>query len=323
MDYVNADDAQRALRELKNEDKDVQLAKQREQDPTNLYFANLPGHIDEPMLIEMLHQRFQTKVSSARIMRERSGQSKGVGFARIDDSSVCDQIIDELNNKSFPGDNQSGKLLLVKLADSGSSKKKMGAGNDDPMAPSPQHTVSAASVHQMSANVSLNSSYSASNGQSSAPQYHAHHHLAPYNGFPLQLSYEPAMHHAQMVAPPQMMHYGRAPATAPTGAAQSAPQAPPANAVQYAGQSGANGQPISFYYVPAAHLAPQTLHQRPASQQNAPQAPNGGAASGAQPQAPQQAPGAAQDQNAAVYQMQQQFAGMAMNPHGVMPHQVN
>ena len=80
MDFLSTEDAQTALRELKKQEKDVQLAKQREQDPTNLYFANLPSHVDEQMLSEMLETKFSIKVSSSRVMRERNGQSKGVGF---------------------------------------------------------------------------------------------------------------------------------------------------------------------------------------------------------------------------------------------------
>ena len=36
-------------------------------------------------------------------MKDRNGNSKGVGFARIDDSKLCDVIIQELNGKSYPG----------------------------------------------------------------------------------------------------------------------------------------------------------------------------------------------------------------------------
>lgn len=36
-------------------------------------------------------------------MRERSGDSKGVGFARIDDNKLCDKIVLELNAQPFPG----------------------------------------------------------------------------------------------------------------------------------------------------------------------------------------------------------------------------
>lgn len=316
---MNAEDAQKALRELKQEDKDVQLAKQREQDPTNLYFANLPSHVDEQMLTEVLQQRFQTKVSSARVMRERSGHSKCVGFARIDESRVCDQIIDELNNKPFPGDSHSGKVLLVKLADSGSSKKKMSLSNDDTITVSSQMT----SMHQMSANASLNNSYSATNPQTNtnappvahhqAAQYH-HLTAATYNGFPIQPMYEPMHlnHHHQLQ---HQMQYQRAPA------APVAQNSAGAANVQYAAatqSATANGQPF-LYYVP--------IHQhaaRPASQQNNTAQSVGNAAApnnaNQQPQGQQaQTPDPA---NAGVYQMQQQFAGMALNPHVMHQHQV-
>lgn len=35
-------------------------------------------------------------------MREKNGNSKGVGFARINDGSICNTIIQELNGKIFP-----------------------------------------------------------------------------------------------------------------------------------------------------------------------------------------------------------------------------
>lgn len=127
VDFINQEDAQFALKKLKELEKDVQLAKQREQDPTNLYFANLPHSIDETSLTEMLQTRFNVQVSSTRIMRERTGQSKGVGFARIDESVICDRIIQELNQKPYPGlEGSSGtsKVLLVKLADTGNQKRQ-------------------------------------------------------------------------------------------------------------------------------------------------------------------------------------------------------
>ena len=120
VDFRKEEDAIKALNDLKTkEKKDVQLAKQREQDPTNLYFANLPLDIDEKQLNEMLKQKYSANINSTRIMRERNGQSKGVGFARIDDNKLCDKIIQELNGKSFPDHANKSKLLLVKLADYG------------------------------------------------------------------------------------------------------------------------------------------------------------------------------------------------------------
>jgi RNA recognition motif-containing protein len=123
VDYKLSEDAKVALGELKKEQKDVQLAKQREQDPTNLYFANLPADIDEKWLNEMLKSKFTANVNSTRIMKDRNGNSKGVGFARIDDNKLCDVIIQELNGKSYPDHSNKTKCLLVKLADSGGNFK--------------------------------------------------------------------------------------------------------------------------------------------------------------------------------------------------------
>lgn len=66
VDFKSIEDAKKALAELKKEQKDVQFAKQREQDPTNLYFANLPGDIDEQCLANMLRTKFSANVSSTR-----------------------------------------------------------------------------------------------------------------------------------------------------------------------------------------------------------------------------------------------------------------
>ncbi len=104
VDFKRPADAQHALAEMKSEQKDVQLAKQREQDPTNLYFANLPTDVDEKCLTELLQKKFSATVNSTRIMRERIGNSKGVGFARVEFKETCEKIIKELNGKSFPGE---------------------------------------------------------------------------------------------------------------------------------------------------------------------------------------------------------------------------
>jgi len=66
VDFKSMDDAKNALNEMKKEQKDVQLAKQREQDPTNLYFANLPPDIDEKWLNDMLKTKFTANINSTR-----------------------------------------------------------------------------------------------------------------------------------------------------------------------------------------------------------------------------------------------------------------
>lgn len=60
---------------------------QQEQDPTNLYISNLPLSMDEQELENMLKHFGQ--VISTRILRDASGASRGVGFARSDALYWC------------------------------------------------------------------------------------------------------------------------------------------------------------------------------------------------------------------------------------------
>jgi RNA recognition motif-containing protein len=66
VDFKSLEDAQHALNELKREQRDAQLAKQREQDPNNVYFANLPADVDEAMLNTLLETKFSAQVVSTR-----------------------------------------------------------------------------------------------------------------------------------------------------------------------------------------------------------------------------------------------------------------
>jgi RNA recognition motif-containing protein len=58
----------------------VCVGQQQEQDPTNLYIANLPLNFKENDVDSLLAKYGQ--VISTRILRDTAGQSKGVGFAR-------------------------------------------------------------------------------------------------------------------------------------------------------------------------------------------------------------------------------------------------
>jgi RNA recognition motif-containing protein len=162
VDFHSPEEALNALRELKKLDKDVQLAKQREQDPTNLYFANLPACVDERLLTEMLQKKFGANVNSTRIMRERNGDSKCVGFARIEENKVCEQIIQDLNNKPFPNMSEYNgpdfnKFLLVKLADSGGN-------SGSPTSVSQKSRGHHVNHHSQSHNLTFGSSSSSTNG---------------------------------------------------------------------------------------------------------------------------------------------------------------
>lgn len=64
---------------------------QQEQDPTNLYMANLPPHFKENDVDQLLARFGQ--VISTRILRDTYGHSKGVGFARMESRDKCEKII--------------------------------------------------------------------------------------------------------------------------------------------------------------------------------------------------------------------------------------
>ncbi|XP_067932394.1 RNA-binding motif, single-stranded-interacting protein 2-like isoform X2 [Watersipora subatra] len=124
VDFEKPADAERAVANLQQTGMQAQMAKVREssaqdQDPTNLYMANLPEYVDENVL-EGLVRNFGNVVS-VRILRDSTGKSRNVGFCRMDSKEICERIIFDLNKKPLaPGQ----EPLLVKFADSGHRKKR-------------------------------------------------------------------------------------------------------------------------------------------------------------------------------------------------------
>lgn len=49
------------------------------------------------------------------------GESRGVGFCRMESREVCERIVMELNKKTIP---RSKEPLLVKFADSGNKRRR-------------------------------------------------------------------------------------------------------------------------------------------------------------------------------------------------------
>jgi len=74
---------------------------QQEQDPTNLYIANLPIYITENDLENMFSQF--GSVISTRILRDPNGMSRGVGFCRMESKEKCEQIIKAYHGQVLPG----------------------------------------------------------------------------------------------------------------------------------------------------------------------------------------------------------------------------
>eukprot|EP00118_Oscarella_pearsei_P017018 m.167362 g.167362 ORF g.167362 m.167362 type:complete len:633 (+) comp38929_c1_seq25:323-2221(+) len=130
VDFASAEDAKKALEQLKARKIQAQFAKltpndprwkrQQETDPTNLYIQNLPKYLDEKGL-ESLLAPFG-KVVSTRILKEQgSSFSKGVGFARMSAQNECEAVINKFNGSLIPG---SEVPLVCKFADAASSRRK-------------------------------------------------------------------------------------------------------------------------------------------------------------------------------------------------------
>uniref|UniRef100_S4RSE3 RRM domain-containing protein n=1 Tax=Petromyzon marinus TaxID=7757 RepID=S4RSE3_PETMA len=124
VDFDGPSAAQKAVTALKASGIQAQMAKQQEQDPTNLYISNLPVTIDEQELEGMLKQFGH--VISTRILRDIVGTSRGVGFARMESTEKCEAVIQRFNGKfltSPPGVPVPSEPLLCKFADGGQKKR--------------------------------------------------------------------------------------------------------------------------------------------------------------------------------------------------------
>uniref|UniRef100_A0A671YLL7 RNA binding motif single stranded interacting protein 1 n=1 Tax=Sparus aurata TaxID=8175 RepID=A0A671YLL7_SPAAU len=125
VDFDSPAAAQKAVAALKTTGVQAQMAKQQEQDPTNLYISNLPLSMDEQELENMLKHFGQ--VISTRILRDSSGGSRGVGFARMESTEKCDAVISHFNGKFIKtpaGVPAPPEPLLCKFADGGQKKRQ-------------------------------------------------------------------------------------------------------------------------------------------------------------------------------------------------------
>ncbi|XP_061924822.1 RNA-binding motif, single-stranded-interacting protein 1-like isoform X2 [Entelurus aequoreus] len=125
VDFDSPAAAQKAVTALKSSGVQAQMAKQQEQDPTNLYISNLPLSMDEQELENMLKHFGQ--VVSTRILRDSSGASRGVGFARMESTEKCDAVISHFNGKFMKtpaGVPAPSQPLLCKFADGGQKKRQ-------------------------------------------------------------------------------------------------------------------------------------------------------------------------------------------------------
>ncbi|XP_054711590.1 RNA-binding motif, single-stranded-interacting protein 2-like [Uloborus diversus] len=125
VDFESPVAAEAAVKALSTQGVQAQMAKQQEQDPTNLYLANLPPFMTEQELEEMLSP--YGTVISTRILRDPAMNSRGVGFARMDTRDMCEMIIQRFNGKLLAGCKES---LLVKFADGGNKRRNQFKNQD-------------------------------------------------------------------------------------------------------------------------------------------------------------------------------------------------
>ncbi|XP_071025555.1 RNA-binding motif, single-stranded-interacting protein 3-like isoform X3 [Oncorhynchus clarkii lewisi] len=124
VDFDTQTAAQKAVASLKASGVQAQMAKQQEQDPTNLYVSNLPVSMDEQELENMLKPFGH--VISTRVLRDATGVSRGVGFARMESTEKCDVVIQHFNGKFLktpPGVPAPVEPVLCKFADGGQKKR--------------------------------------------------------------------------------------------------------------------------------------------------------------------------------------------------------
>jgi len=132
VDFEDPENARAAKESLAEDGIQIQFAKKQEEDPTNIYFSNLPEWISDKSLRDMLEP--YGEVISTRILRHpgspgtNEGRSKGVGFARMHGKEQCEKVISKFNGHPLTDPKNptkpSGKPLLVKFADGGQKKKK-------------------------------------------------------------------------------------------------------------------------------------------------------------------------------------------------------
>ena len=155
VDFESPNSALAAVNELQAQGIQAQMARQAEQDPTNLYIANLPHSVKESDLESMfsaygqvmlgsphshstrsevclspghLHQdseRLEPDEQRSRLCEVRRAGRLSVVVTpvcvfRMESREKCEQIISIFNNRALPGSQQP---LVVKFADGGETRR--------------------------------------------------------------------------------------------------------------------------------------------------------------------------------------------------------
>ncbi|KAK7218487.1 hypothetical protein V2G26_006490 [Clonostachys chloroleuca] len=93
------------------------LKAQGDDGSTNLYISNLPKTLNE---VELGTIFLGYNILSSKILRDSMGNSRGVGFARFEGRTVCDEIIRKFNGVSI---GHEGMLMNIRYADTPAQKE--------------------------------------------------------------------------------------------------------------------------------------------------------------------------------------------------------
>ncbi|KAL9061164.1 MAG: hypothetical protein Q9162_000309 [Coniocarpon cinnabarinum] len=96
-----------------------QLKKLADQAATNLYISNLPIEFNEHDLGAIFDGY---EVCSKRILRTADGSGRGVGFARFASHEVCEQVIQDFNNRAVSKADGEKYNIQIRYADTPEQK---------------------------------------------------------------------------------------------------------------------------------------------------------------------------------------------------------
>ncbi|KAF2396499.1 hypothetical protein EJ06DRAFT_483036 [Trichodelitschia bisporula] len=97
----------------------AKLKKFADEANTNLYVSNIPRNMNEHEL-SMCFVPY--KVCSARILRDDSGNGRGVGFARFETRDVCEEVIKKFNNTPVVKAGGDEHIIQIRYSDTHEQK---------------------------------------------------------------------------------------------------------------------------------------------------------------------------------------------------------
>ncbi|KAF2771424.1 hypothetical protein EJ03DRAFT_268697 [Teratosphaeria nubilosa] len=116
--YHNYEDAENCIRGFHYLGYEVSFARESfysklktfsDEGNTNLYVSNLPKSMNEHELAQLFAPH---KVCSSRILRDKNGHGRGVGFARFESRDACEEVIKTFNNHTI---NANGEELQIQI----------------------------------------------------------------------------------------------------------------------------------------------------------------------------------------------------------------